>query len=114
MMERDIRAVLNGLTLLVDDTKSVGQLQAMRNYAAIMALCADLRRSANEYNGTRNITMVISELENHMAAVAGLFPTWNLPKDQHLTGARAAISKLAMPTCFGQTADKPFRQGNIS
>jgi hypothetical protein len=46
--------------------------------------------------------MVIGELENHMAAVAGLFPTWDLPTDQHFTGARAAISKLAMPTCFGQ------------
>jgi hypothetical protein len=43
-MERDICAVLNGLTLLVEDTKGVGQLQAMRNYAAVMALCADLRR----------------------------------------------------------------------
>lgn len=46
--------------------------------------------------------MVISELENHMTAVAGLFPTWDLPMDQHLSGARAAISKLAMGTCFGQ------------
>ncbi len=102
MMERDIRAVLNGLTLLVEDTKAAGQLQAMRNYSAIMALCADLRRSADEYDGTRNITMVISELENHMAAVAGLFPTWDLPRDQHLVGAHAAISKLVMGTCFGQ------------
>jgi len=102
MMERDIRAVLDGLGLLVQDSKDAGKLQAMRNYAAVMALCADLRRSAEEYNGTRNITMVISELENHMAAVAGLFPTWDLPKDQHLDGAHAAISKLAMGTCFGQ------------
>jgi hypothetical protein len=103
MMERDIRAVLDGLTLLVADTKRASQLDAMRNYAAIMALCADLRRSADEYDGTRNITMVISELENHMAAVTGLFPTWDLPKDQHLVGAHAAISKLAMGTCFGLT-----------
>ena len=102
MMERDIRAVLDGLGLLVQDSKDAGKLQAMRNYAAVMALCADLRRSAEEYNGTRNITMVISELENHMAAVAGLFPTWDLPKDQHLVGAHAAISKLTMGTCFGQ------------
>ena len=102
MMEQDIRAVLTGLTLLIDDTKTAGQLQAIRNYAAVMALCADLRRSATEYNGTWNITMVISELENHMAAVAGLFPTWDLPKEQHLVGAHAAISKLAMGTCFGQ------------
>ncbi|SLN78026.1 hypothetical protein [Roseisalinus antarcticus] len=104
MMEQDIRAVLHGLTLLVDDTKRASQLDAMRNYAAIMALCADLRRAADEYNGARNITMVISELENHMAAVAGLFPTWDLPRDQHLTGAHAAISKLAKGTCFGQSA----------
>ena len=103
MMERDIRAVLDGLGLLVQDSKDAGKLQAMRNYAAVMALCADLRRSAEEYNGTRNITMVISELENHMAAVAGLFPTWDLPKEQHLVGAHAAISKLAMGTCFGQS-----------
>ncbi len=103
MTERDIRAVLHGLGLLVEDTKDAGKLQAMRNYAAIMTLCADLRRSAEEYNGTRNITMVISELENHMAAVAGLFPTWDLPKEQHLVGAHAAISKLAMGTCFGQS-----------
>lgn len=103
MMEQDIRAVLDGLRLLVEDSKEAGKLQAMRNYAAIMALCADLRRSAEEYNGTRNITMVISELENHMAAVAGLFPTWDLPRDQHLVGAHAAISKLAMGTCFGQS-----------
>ena len=102
MMERDIRAVLHGLTLLVADTKGASQLDAMRNYAAIMALCADLRRSATEYNGTWNITTVIGEVENHMAAVAGLFPTWDLPRDQHLTGAHAAISKLAMGTCFGQ------------
>lgn len=104
MMELDIRAVLDGLRLLVEDSKDAGKLQAMRNYAAIMALCADLRRSAEEYNGTRNITMVISELENHMAAVAGLFSTWDLPTDQHLVGAHAAISKLAMGTCFGQSA----------
>lgn len=103
MMERDIRAVLDGLGLLVQDSKDADKLQAMRNYAAIMVLCADLRRSAEEYNGTRNITMVISELENHMAAVAGLFPTWDLPKEQHLVGAHAAISKLAMGTCFGQS-----------
>jgi hypothetical protein len=101
MMERDIRAVLHGLTLLVADTKGASQLDAMRNYAAIMALCADLRRAADEYNGTWNITMVISELENHMAAVADLFPTWDLPTDQHLSGAYAAIGKLAMGTCFG-------------
>ncbi|MBA3911196.1 MAG: hypothetical protein C0524_15305 [Rhodobacter sp.] len=102
-MERDVRAVLTGLTLLIDDTKTAGQLQAMRNYAAIMALCADLRRSATEYNGTWNITMVIGEVENHMAAVAGLFPTWDLPRDQHRVGAHAAISKLAMGTCLGLT-----------
>jgi hypothetical protein len=102
MMERDIHAVLNGLTLLVEDTKRASQLDAMRNYAAIMALCADLRKAAVEYDGTWNITMVIGELENHMAAVAGLFPTWDLPRDQHLTGAHAAISKLAMGTCFGE------------
>ena len=104
MMERDSRAVMDGLTLLVADTKGVSQLDAMRNYAAIMALCADLRRSATECNGTWNITMVISELENHMAAVAGLSPTWDLPRDQHLVGAHGAISKLAMGTCFGQAA----------
>ena len=103
MMERDIRAVLDGLGLLVQDSKDAGKLQGTRNYAAVMALCADLRRSAEEYKDTRNITMVISELENHMAAVAGLFPTWDLPKDQHLVGAHAAISKLAMGTCFGQS-----------
>ncbi len=102
MMERDIHAVLNGLTLLVEDTKGASQLDAMRNYAAIMALCADLRKEAVEYDGTWNINMVIGELENHMAAVAGLFPTWDQPRNQHLTGAHAAISKLAMGTCFGQ------------
>jgi len=102
MMERDVRAVLNGLTLLVEDTKGASQLQAMRNYAAVITLCADLRRSAAEYNGTWNITMIIGDVENHMAAAAGLFPTWDLPTDHHLAGARAAISKLAMPTCFGQ------------
>ena len=104
MMEQDIQAVLDGLTLLLEDTKGASHLDAMRNYAAIMALCADLRRSATEYNGTWNITMVISELENHMAAVAGLFPTWDLPRDQHLVGAHGAVSKLAMGTCFGQAA----------
>ena len=104
MMERDIRAVLDGLGLLVEDSKDAGKLQAMRNYAAIMALCADLRRSATEYNGTWNITTVIGEVENHMAAVAGLFPTWDLPQDQHRVGAHAAISKLATGTCFGLTA----------
>ena len=103
MMKRDILAVLDGLTLLVGDTKVASQLDAMRNYAAIMALCADLRRAADEYNGTWNITMVNSELENHMAAVAGLFPTWDLPEDQHRVGAHGAISKLAMGTCFGLT-----------
>lgn len=103
MIERDIRAVLDGLGLLIEDSKDAGKLQAMRNYAAIMALCTDLRSSAEEYTGTRNITMVISELENHMAAVAGLFPTWDLPKDQHLVGAHAAIGKLAMGTSFGQS-----------
>jgi hypothetical protein len=103
MMERDIRAVLNGLTLVVEDTKGASQLDAMRNYAAIMALCADLRKAAAEYDGTWNIIVVIGELENHMAGIAGLFPTWDLPPDQHRVGAHAAISKLAMGTCFGLT-----------
>lgn len=102
-MERDIRAVLDGLGLLIEDTKDAGKLQAMRNYAAVMALCADLRRSATEFNGTWNITMIICELENHMAAVAGLFPTWDLAKDHHIAGAYSAVSKLAMPTSFGQS-----------
>lgn len=31
------------------------------------------------------------------------FPIWDLPRDQHLTGAHSAISKLAMGTCFGLT-----------
>lgn len=66
MMERDIRAVLNGLALLVDDTKGASQLQTMRNYAAILALCADRRRPATEYNGNWNITIIIGELAIHM------------------------------------------------
>lgn len=74
MMERDIRAVLDGHALLVDDTEGATSIMAMRNSSAIMTLCADFRRSAAEYNGSWNITMVIGELENHMAAVAGLFP----------------------------------------
>ena len=45
--------------------------------------------------------MVIGEVENHMAALAGIFPSWDLPLDQHRVGARAAIMKLAMLTCFG-------------
>lgn len=36
MMERDIHSVLHGLTLLVADTKGASQLDAMRNYAAII------------------------------------------------------------------------------
>ena len=103
MIGREIRDVLDGLGLLIHDSKEAEKLHAMCNYGAIMALCADLRRSAEEYKGTRNITMVISEVENYMAAVAGLFPTWDLPKNQHLVGAHAAISKLAMGTCFGQS-----------
>jgi hypothetical protein len=101
MMKQDIQAVLTGLTLLVDDTEGARSIQAMRNYAAVMALCADLRKAAVEYDGTRNIIMVIGEVENHMAGLAGLFPTWDLPMEQHHAGARATISKLAMPTCFG-------------
>lgn len=102
MMEQDMPAVLDGLTLLVGGTKGASHLDAIRNYAAIMAPCAHLRKAAAEYNGKWNITMVIAELENHMAAVVGLFPTWDLPVNQHLAGAHAAISKLAMGTCFGQ------------
>lgn len=40
MVERDIRAVLDGLGLFVEDSKDAGKLHAMRNYAAVMALCA--------------------------------------------------------------------------
>jgi len=101
MMERDIQAVLTGLIQLVDDTEGARSIQAIRNYAAVMALCADLRKAAVEYDGTGNIKMVIGEVENHMAALAGLYPTWDLPMDRHHAGARAAVSKLAMPTCFG-------------
>ena len=36
MMERDIRAVLDGLGLLIQDSKDADKLQAMRNYAAII------------------------------------------------------------------------------
>gem|GEM_PF-5447319 len=63
-MERDIRAVLDGLGLLVQASKDAGKLQAMRNYAAIMALCADLRRSAEEEcKGTlRNVLLCMVNL----------------------------------------------------
>ena len=92
MMEQDIRAVLDGLTLLVGDTKEASQLDAMRNYAAIMVLCADLRRSADEYKGTRNITMVTSELENHMAAVAGLDRKSTRLNSSHVSQSRMPSS----------------------
>ena len=101
MMEQDVHATLACLTLLVESTKGAEPLARLHSYAAVMALCADLRTAAAEYNGTWNITMVIGEIENHMAAVAGIFPTWDLPPDQHRGSARAAIVKLAMPTCFG-------------
>ena len=101
MMERDIQAVLTGLALLVDETDGETPIQAMRNYAAVMALCIDLRKAATECDGTRNIIMVIDEVENHMAALASLFPTWDLPAGKHHAGARAAIHKLSLPTCFG-------------
>jgi hypothetical protein len=101
MMERDVQAALSSLTLLVDSTKRAAPLDLLHSYAPVMALCADLRKAAREYNGTCNITIVIGEVENHMAALAGIFPSWGLPPDQHRVGARAAIMKLAMPTCFG-------------
>lgn len=101
MMKQDIQAVLTGLVLLVRDTEGATPVQAMRNYAAVMALCANLRKAATEQDGSGNITMVIGEVENHMAALASIFPTWDLPADRHRAGAHAAISKLAMPTCFG-------------
>jgi hypothetical protein len=78
------------------------KLQPLNCLTRIGTEGADLRKAAAEYDGTWNITVVIGELENHMAGIAGLFPTWDLPRDQHLTGAHAAISKLAMGTCFGQ------------
>jgi hypothetical protein len=101
MMERDVQAVLTGLARLADDTESAAPVDAMRNYATAKALCSDLREAAAEYDGHRNIMMVIGEVENHMAALAGIFPTWDLPREQHHAGAHAAIHKLAMPTCFG-------------
>jgi hypothetical protein len=110
MMERDVHAMLASLTLLVESTKGAEPLALLHSYAAVMALCADLRTAAAEYNGTWNITMVIGEIENHMAAVAGIFPTWDLPPDQHRGHARAAIIKIAMPTCFGVQSTNPALQ----
>jgi hypothetical protein len=110
MMERDVHATLDSLTLLVESTKGAEALDGLHSYAAVMALCTDLRKAATEYNGTWNITMVIGEVENHMAAIAGIFPTWDLPPDQHRGGARAAIMKLAMPTCFGVQSTVPALQ----
>ena len=110
MMERDVHATFSSLTLLVESTKGAEPLTLLHSYAAVMALCADLRKAATKYNGTWNITMVIGELENHMAALAGIFPTWDLPSDQHRGNARAAIMKLAMPTCFGVQSTNPALQ----
>lgn len=110
MMERDVHATLASLTLLVESTKGAEPLARLHSYAAVMALCTDLRKAATEYNGTWNITMVIGEIENHMAAIAGIFPTWDLPPDRHRGGARAAIMKLAMPTCFGVQSTNPALQ----
>ena len=110
MKERDVNATLSSLTLLVDSTKGAAPLDLLHSYASVMALCADMRKAATEYNGTWNITMVIGELENHMAALAGIFPTWDLPSDQHRGNARAAIMKLAMPTCFGVQSTNPALQ----
>ena len=110
MMERDVHATLTSLTLLVESTKGAEPHALLHSYAAVRILCADLRTAAAEYNGTWNITMVISEVENHMAALAGIFPTWDLPPDQHRGSARAAIMKLAMPTCFGVQSTNPALQ----
>jgi len=51
MMERDIQAILNSLTLLVDSTKGAAPLALLHSYASVMALCADQWKEANEYNG---------------------------------------------------------------
>lgn len=112
MMERDVHATLSSLTLLVENTKGAEPLPLLHSYTAVMALCADLRKAASEYSGTWNITMVIGEVENHMAALAGIFPSWDLPPDQHRGSAHAAIMKLAMPTCFGVQSTGPALQRN--
>lgn len=69
---------------------------------AIKTLCADIGSAAEDY-ASGNIAMILGEVEQHAAALAGLMPSWDLPREQHRAGAHAAVHKLSMPTCFGRS-----------
>ena len=100
-MNPDIEARIEALSALLDAMDEVSGVQTLHAYAAIKALCADLGAAAEDY-ASGNIAMILGAVEQHAAALAGLMPTWDLPMEQHRSGARAAVHKLAMPTCFGR------------
>lgn len=100
-MNPDIAARIDALSALLDAMDEASGTEALQSYAAIKALCTDLGSAAEDY-ATGNIAMILSAVEQHAAALAGLMPTWDLPREQHRSGARAAVHKLAMPTCFGR------------
>ena len=99
-MDQDIAARVDALSALMEDMGTASGTQAVHIYTAIKALCAVLGSDAEDY-ATANIAMVLGEVEQHSAAMAGLMPSWDLPRDQHHAGALASIRKLTMPTCFG-------------
>jgi len=102
-MYQDVKAHLAAISVLLKDIEAAdSQTEALRSYAAVMAVCKDLRRATQGYKATNNIRGVITEIEGHMAAMVGLMPTWSLPMSQHLGHAHNAVHKLTLPTCFGQ------------
>lgn len=100
-MDSDIRARIDALTSLLDDLEMDAGTEVLRTYSAIKALCADLEHAAEDY-AAAHIDMVLSEVEQHAAALAGLMPSWELPRSEHSSGARAAVEKLGLGTCFGR------------
>jgi hypothetical protein len=100
-MTPDIAARIDALSALLDAMDEASGVEAFQSYAAIKTLCADLGAAAEDY-ASGNIAMILDTVEQHAAALAGLMPSWDLPREQHRAGARAAIHKLAMPTCFGR------------
>jgi hypothetical protein len=104
MMYQDVKAHLDAVSVLLKDIETTDcRTEALHSYATIMILCKDLRRSAQEYRATNNITGVINEVEGHAAAMVGLTPSWALPMSQHLGHAHNALHKLTFPTCFNQS-----------
>lgn len=106
MQKTDIEAHVEALNELAMNFKNLkGKVDKLHNFSAIQNILGILKEEAEGWPASGNIAGILGEVEDHCTGLAGLYPSYSLEPEMHLTYVLSSISKLMYPTAFGQNRD---------